>query len=786
MLITDRPQSESESTAAAGREIRLRVRGGARDLETIRLQAGNHSIGSGRKCTIRLADAGVRPMHCLISHCGEGAKVRRWGIGTLLNGRPFDEELLAGGDRLSIGPIELEVIGAERDDVSRSEFASDGGDTYPAIDDEPAGRSGIAVEKSLADLQASVVSLTSIDERPLPEAPSASKRVRNRKTRLAIRRHREDSKALLARIEDLGEKLELVLAKWEEGSHRLSTPITGAATAARESDLAAARSQLAVALLGLGAAQATIDDLELRLSESRQLVQESSDERSAWRQQVAELEGRLAEQVAESERLRDEVLASQENAEHPGIGKSGATAWGNARVERIAPTAPDALADGPPIGSLVFEEEASDEIWSAEPSGASEPASHEESYDWSARPAAEEYVPESVEPADWETGSKVGTAWTLGEEELAVESDAGELEERDVTSAIERPEVVTPTKPASAEEEGLAHLRELSLWRGSPPLAERGGAAPDVAADPADIVVSLPRSAAMVVAPESGEAERPVDDATAVAVATAKPSPPTSFIERYAHMFEQDGPAELPRTPASIVASRETTASAGSPSLAAPSGTPVVATPSAAGDGEDTIEQYMARMMQRIRGDAALNGSTSGSQAVAFAKMNAAAIQPAVERGAAREISVGVKKAADSSSDSSNEQSLISLAELKSKVPTPEFSTDMGALRALANQTARHAIGIHTARTLRRNALTRVIVSLLAGTTSLYFMLSAPDWRSHEFSTGCVAMIASIYWGRLTFVSLLKAVRVGAFDEIATDFTPVEKPQPSLPIDVVR
>jgi hypothetical protein len=119
-------------------------------------------------------------------------------------------------------------------------------------------------------------------------------------------------------------------------------------------------------------------------------------------------------------------------------------------------------------------------------------------------------------------------------------------------------------------------------------------------------------------------------------------------------------------------------------------------------------------------------------------------------------------------------------------VPTPEFGTDMNALRALANQSARHAIGVHTARTLRRKATTRFIVSLLAGVTGLYFMLNAPDWESREFGTACVALIASIYWGQMTAVSLLKAVRVGAFDEIETDFKSVDKLDPALPIDVAR
>jgi hypothetical protein len=110
----------------------------------------------------------------------------------------------------------------------------------------------------------------------------------------------------------------------------------------------------------------------------------------------------------------------------------------------------------------------------------------------------------------------------------------------------------------------------------------------------------------------------------------------------------------------------------------------------------------------------------------------------------------------------------------------------MGALRALANQTARHAIGVHTTRTLRRAAVSRFIVSLLAATTAVYFLINAPTWQSHEFSTGLVALIAACYWGRLTFASLIKAVRVGAFDDLGGEFAPVESLNPPLPIDVAR
>jgi hypothetical protein len=116
--------------------------------------------------------------------------------------------------------------------------------------------------------------------------------------------------------------------------------------------------------------------------------------------------------------------------------------------------------------------------------------------------------------------------------------------------------------------------------------------------------------------------------------------------------------------------------------------------------------------------------------------------------------------------------------------PAPEANTDMAALRALANQTARHAIGVHAAGKVRRYAVTRFIIAMLAATVSLYFFLAAPGWQSLEFATASVALLAAINWGRLTLGSLIQGVRAGAFDDYDTQFAEVELSEEKLPIDV--
>ena len=90
--------------------ITLQVRGGPRDGQVVKLSGAKCTIGSSRACTLRLYGRDVRPVHCLIV-CGKAQTVvRRWSADTLLNGESFDDKPLVLGDRLRCGPVEFEVV----------------------------------------------------------------------------------------------------------------------------------------------------------------------------------------------------------------------------------------------------------------------------------------------------------------------------------------------------------------------------------------------------------------------------------------------------------------------------------------------------------------------------------------------------------------------------------------------------------------------------------------------------------------------------------------------------
>lgn len=93
-------------------ELVLRICGSPRHGQVIRLGTAKCTVGSGPNCTLRLLAKGVQPLHCLIVRGAAATVVRCWGPDTRLNGRQFHDAPLSPGDRLSVGPIDFEVLPA--------------------------------------------------------------------------------------------------------------------------------------------------------------------------------------------------------------------------------------------------------------------------------------------------------------------------------------------------------------------------------------------------------------------------------------------------------------------------------------------------------------------------------------------------------------------------------------------------------------------------------------------------------------------------------------------------
>lgn len=256
---------------------------------------------------------------------------------------------------------------------------------------------------------------------------------------------------------------------------------------------------------------------------------------------------------------------------------------------------------------------------------------------------------------------------------------------------------------------------------------------------------------------------------------------PSSFIERYSHLFEDGGPAA--DTPMTSNAT-ESTARQQSTAL----GHEAVHVETAlANDEEESIEQYMAKLMQRVRGESATTATVHPTLSQP-PRTDEDEQQVSLTSTSSPNPSGPAFSAADKVELLAEQQlaePVVDWNALSQRVTSKARKTDIGALRALANETARRAIGRHELLKHRRDAMTKVIVSVLAGMTSLWLMLEAPSWRDIQFITACVALAAAAYWAGEAFREMLESWRAAAYDgppSARPDI--VAEIEPSLPIDV--
>jgi hypothetical protein len=201
------------------------------------------------------------------------------------------------------------------------------------------------------------------------------------------------------------------------------------------------------------------------------------------------------------------------------------------------------------------------------------------------------------------------------------------------------------------------------------------------------------------------------------------------------------------------------------------------------GDDEESIEQYMAKLLKRVRGEsdvastppAPVAAQGPGSRQAASAGIKSSLkVEPVPV--AMTPLAEPIAKDEQEGEDEIKEVAVNWDAIARRAAAAPK--TDMVALRALANESARRAIGRHELKKHRRDALTKMTVSTLAGMTSLWLMLSSPNWRDLQFITACVSLIVAGYWAGEAFRTMLESLKAAAYDG------PTESLATELPIDV--
>ncbi|MCB9938846.1 MAG: hypothetical protein H6823_11425 [Planctomycetaceae bacterium] len=121
------PREAGSLLGPVGRGMRLKVsRDDSLSSSVIELASRRCLVGSAPNCDVRVNEAGVAPIECLIFH-GTQNNVVRWldASQEFAGGELFEDEILRAGDPLQIGPVELELL---IDEIMASDASDNAGE----------------------------------------------------------------------------------------------------------------------------------------------------------------------------------------------------------------------------------------------------------------------------------------------------------------------------------------------------------------------------------------------------------------------------------------------------------------------------------------------------------------------------------------------------------------------------------------------------------------------------------------------------------------------------------
>ncbi len=791
--------------------VQLRVRANGQLVE---LPLGKTMIGTSPRCNLRVEQPGVQPLHCLIVHGPQGLRVRRWAEDTQLNGMPFDDAPLIAGDLLTLGDVELELVSPQ---PVRESFPDDPewAEEGYSVTGETAFEAAPAVSETDGGLidavQESVDMISSLDDTApvasVPENPDP--------------------------VSDLDEAC-IEVAKNSTGAEMEATEVVFRQL---QTACAMSRGRTRRMLASLRSQRELNQDLAQRLAEVNEQLAELDRQRADWetscvddknqqqewqlelqdlRRQLDKWEERLAEHMSLMGDLRHELVVAHENR-LPATSSAHTTevlpivepAMPNSEPAREPPTSASRepalfepiehpavggfaslLSKSPAEESSVCEEtfltaddEASESLNSVSESNAKQELAQKVL--GSEIPASPPLHWGEITPAreSSEHGS-LSTAIDVGA--IQMDHPAGIGEESSATS-VEQADEIPP-------------IGELSIWK---QLAEAQQGNCDDSRLPATEVAIKPTAAwgrdtvgdvanendasyaaSAQARPSDEEEEEPelalADNShDAVGAITDEPAArparkpdTTSFIERYSHLLADDEAVEPVAKPEG---QRPLAEEPVPPTINAVGvvRNEVRSAPVAASEEEESIEQYMAKLLQRMRGESQQGAPTTTAAAITTTSDSSAT--PTTVLGEHSEPARGESSA----SDTDAAQAVVDWEAIARRAAAAP-KTDLGALRALANETARRAIGRHELKKHRRNTVTRVIVAILAGTTSLWLMLEAPNWRHIQFIAGGVSLLIAAYWSGKAFREMLRSRRAAAYDGPKG----IEAYNTGLPIDV--
>lgn len=666
--------------------LTMRITGGGLDGRVVRLRSPKCTVGSGSRCTLRLLGAGIRPLHCLIVRADRGTFIRRWSPDTRLNGRSFQDAALCAGDRLTVGPLHLEVLPDEAERTASDPFdsavavPSEGTTGTDSTQGEATGGSE-STESSTED-----ATLHSLRDK----IATQRKRARGLVEALRTSRRQREEAAAAAHVSDAtGDALRDQITTQRKRVRGLVEALRASRRQEQEltAEIDAGRmaQQQAEERLGQISSEAGEADHRTTALQARLEVLEQERDRLVEQYETAQQE---LQQLRES-RVED-APASDANRSPEADGQAADLDALQARIHELsAELEAHKERERALITQLKLAKERQTALRQRIQEVSSEQADRSSEVD--ARLA--ELEREKQEIAD------LRGEFQQERDRLAAERSAWERERSQEPSPDDDHAAALPPEASGKEAEAaIAHLRDLSLWSESASRAEEPEAPPSPAAPPA-----------------SGA--------------------PVSFLEQYApHLLEEE-PADAPTSPQ---------AEADSPPKA---------------DDDESLSEYMAKLMQRVRGDEA--PSAAGSRKPDPQRTGPASppSQSATPAKVATEPTH--PKSVDPDADPQAEPAPFRLQDIKRPGTLPERSGNFAAMRELANESAHSAISKYRVRRVVRDTVTTLIsggICLGTGITALYL---AAELQSAATVGGAAGLLLAAYLFIRGTLNLLAIIREG-------------------------
>jgi hypothetical protein len=668
-MVTTVSPTPGDVEVAAG-PLQLRVHGTRHDGRLVELNAQKCAVGASRQATLRLASPALEPIEVLIVRGQHSTVAKAWSPTARLNGRRFDTATIGPGDRLAIGPLELEVVacpppaGLPESPPAPPRFT----ELIPARAPRPSNaalpRSGsdrqrsrrllAALRAARQEMESALASATAAGAESqrlhemLQSGQREVERLRTEAQQDAVRDAstlEEQEELALARAELAAKRIELNTAR-EELERRTAELLHRETEAAGA--LANRKTEISAREQSLGLAQAELDRLQMEAAELRQQME-------AERKLVAERQTELEER---SEALdRHDEQARQRGQELDRRQED---------VERAAAQQRTLEEQRQQVGDEQAAFEAQRLAWESQ-RGEQHARIAEEQQRLQDEAERLEHVRRTLETerADWEQAREQVEAAPIAFERQMVAAEADE-------PAVNRAE----TEPAADEDDAVfARLRAMSLLKDRDDQEQDDEPAPQ---EPAPRATSSARASAAALWAQTPAEEEESDDYV---------------------------PAQATQAPSRA----EAPASHGEE------------------DHEESIQDYMNRLLQRVRGDAPAPAAKPAAQAPARSPTTyRPAPAPAVQQ----------KPAADAAVPAAPRKTL-----------APERSSDLLAMRELANLSAQTALDSYAHRRWASAAIGKVIVSVFALVACLTLMAALPGWSTLKIISGGAALVIAVFWG---------------------------------------